>query len=175
MATLKILGYPAEELKKSCRKVGRADIARARELVRDMQDTMKSDNGVGLAANQVGELLRIIVVLDIETDEINYYVNPTIVDGRGEEMDEEGCLSFPGLCGLVARYEAISVKFQDLDLNTYRVELEGVAARVVQHEIDHLNGITIRDRSSVELYHRKDEDEEEENPKPRRRRRPVIN
>jgi peptide deformylase len=173
MASLKIIGYPAEELKKSCRKVGRGDIERARQLVRDMQDAMKADNGVGLAANQVGELLRIIVVLDLETDEINYYINPTIVDGRGEEMDEEGCLSFPGLCGLIPRYEAVTVKFQDLELNTYRVELEGLPARVVQHEIDHLNGITIRDRTTVELYHRKDDEDEE--PPQRRRRRAMLN
>jgi peptide deformylase len=88
-------------------------------------------------------------------------------------MDEEGCLSFPGLCGLIPRYEAVTVKFQDLELNTYRVELEGLPARVVQHEIDHLNGITIRDRTTVELYHRKDDEDEE--PPQRRRRRAMLN
>lgn len=173
MAKLKILEYPAEELTKSARKVGRNDMEFVTRLVHEMKDAMIEGNGVGLAANQVGELVRVIVVRDIEMDEVNYYINPTIVDGRGEEMDEEGCLSFPGLCGLVPRYEAITVKFQDLGLNTYRVELEGIHARILQHEIDHLNGLTIRDRTTVELYHRKDDEAEE--PPQRRRRRAMLN
>ncbi len=173
MAKRKILEYPAEALCKSARKVGRNDIEFVTKLVHEMKEAMIDENGVGLAANQVGELLRVIVVRDIEMDEVNYYINPTIVDGRGEEMDEEGCLSFPGLCGLVPRYEAITVKFQDLEMNTYRVELEGIHARILQHEIDHLNGLTIRDRTTVELYHRKDD--EDEVPPQRRRRRAMLN
>ncbi len=65
------------------------------------------------------------------------------------------------------------MKFQDLGLNTYRVELEGIHARILQHEIDHLNGLTIRDRTTVELYRRKDEEDEE--PPQRRRRRAMLN
>ena len=64
------------------------------------------------------------------------------------------------------------MKFQDLDLKSYRVELEGLAARTVQHEIDHLNGITIKDRSTVELYHRREEEEEAERPS---KRHAVLN
>jgi peptide deformylase len=164
MAILEIVTYPAEVLNQTARKVGRRDLEHARKLVRDMTETMLADGGIGLAANQVDQPLRIIVVRDLETDEINYYLNPSIVKGQGEEIDEEGCLSFPGMAGLIPRYETVAVKFQDLDLKSYKIELEGLAARTVQHEIDHLNGITIEDRSTVELYHRKEEEEETERP-----------
>ncbi len=173
MANLGIVTNPAKMLAQSARKVARSDIARDRQLVEDMTETMLEGGGLGLAANQVGELLRVVVVRDLESDEVNYYLNPTITEGHGEEISEEGCLSFPGLAGLVPRFESVTAKFQDLDLNTYKVELEGLPARTLQHEIDHLNGITIKDRSTVELYH--PQDEEEESPRLRRRRRAVIN
>jgi len=161
MSLSEIVTYPAEVLNKTARKVGRGDIERVRKLVNDMAETMIEGGGVGLAANQVDKLLRVIVIRDLENDEIHYFINPTIANGRGEELGEEGCLSFPGLAGLIPRYEQVTVKFQDLDLKTYKVELEGLPARAVQHEIDHLNGITIKDRSTVELYHREEEKEDE--------------
>jgi len=168
MSLIEIVTYPAEVLTKTARKVGRGDLSRVRKLVQDMAETMVDGEGIGLAANQVDELLRVVVIRDLEADEIHYFINPTIASGQGEEIAEEGCLSFPGLAGLIPRYETVTVKFQDLDLKTYKVELEGLPARAVQHEIDHLNGITIKDRSTVELYHRKEE-EEDESERPRRR------
>lgn len=161
MSLIEIVTYPAEVLTKTARKVGRGDIERVRKLVHDMAETMIEGEGIGLAANQVDELLRVIVVRDLEADEVHYYLNPTITKGHGEELGEEGCLSFPGLAGLIPRYEQVTVKFQDLDLKIYKIELEGLPARTVQHEIDHLNGITIKDRSTVELYHREEEEDEE--------------
>ena len=173
MSLIEIVSHPAEVLTKTARKVGRGDIEHARKLVTDMAETMVEGGGIGLAANQVGELMRVIVIRDLEADEIHYFINPTIGSGHGEEIAEEGCLSFPGLAGLIPRYEKVTVKFQDLDLKTYKVELEGLPARAVQHEIDHLNGITIKDRSTVELYHREeDEDDKSERPS---RRHAVIN
>ncbi len=157
--TREIRVYPDEILTRQARKVGRKDLEAVRQLVDDMADTMNEYGGVGLAANQVGEALRVILVLDLENGEPHYYLNPTISNGQGEELDEEGCLSFPELVGLIPRYEKVTVKFQDLDLNTYKLELEGLDARIVQHEVDHLNGITIKDRSTVELYRKKTEDE----------------
>ena len=159
MSLIGIVTYPAEVLSKTARKVGRGDIEHVRKLVSDMAETMIEGDGIGLAANQVDELLRVIVVRDLEADEVHYYLNPTITKGHGEELGEEGCLSFPGLAGLIPRFEQVTVKFQDLDLNTYKLELEGLDARIVQHEVDHLNGITIKDRSTVELYRKKTEDE----------------
>ena len=165
-----IVEYPAEVLAQSARRVGRKDLPHVRQLIEEMTEAMLAGGGVGLAANQVGELVRVILVRDLDEDAVHYYLNPTIVEGRGDEMGEEGCLSFPGLAGLIPRYEAVTVKFQDLELNTYRLELEGLAARILQHEIDHLNGITIRDRSTVELYRREEEaDEAERTPASRRR------
>ncbi len=172
MSLMEIVTYPAEVLTKTARKVGRGDIERVRKLVNDMAETMIEGEGIGLAANQVDELLRVIVVRDLEANEVHYYLNPTITKGQGEALGEEGCLSFPGLAGLIPRYETVTVKFQDLDLKSYRVELEGLAARTVQHEIDHLNGITIKDRSTVELYHRREEEEEAERPS---KRHAVLN
>lgn len=157
--TRKIREYPDEILAKPARKVGRKDVEDVRQLVEDMVDTMDEFGGVGLAANQVGESLRVILVRDLEHDETHYYINPTISAGQGEELDEEGCLSFPELVGLIPRYEKVTVKFQDLELNTYKLELEGLDARIVQHEVDHLNGVTIRDRSTVDLYRKKDPSE----------------
>lgn len=157
--TRKIREYPDEVLTEPARKVGRKDLESVRQLIEDMADTMDEFGGVGLAANQVGESLRVILARDLEHDETHYYLNPTITRGQGEELDEEGCLSFPELVGLIPRYEKVTVKFQDLELNTYKLELEGLDARIVQHEVDHLNGVTIRDRSTVDLYHKKDPSE----------------
>lgn len=173
MSLVEIVTYPAEVLTKTARKVGRGDLERVRKLVHDMAETMVEGGGIGLAANQVDELLRVIVIRDLESDEVHYFINPTIAKGQGEELGEEGCLSFPGMAGLIPRFEQVTVKFQDLDLKTYKIELEGLPARAVQHEIDHLNGITIKDRSTVELYHREEEeDEESERPS---RRHAVLN
>ncbi len=117
-----------------------------------MLETMRNANGVGLAAPQVGVLLRLFVV-ELPEDEENdlppeTYIlfNPEIVKGKGEQVGYEGCLSIPGYIGEVARQEEITVKGLDERGRKVRYSLEGYLARVFQHEIDHLNGVLYTDR-----------------------------
>ena len=117
-----------------------------------MLETMRAANGVGLAAPQVGILLRLFVVElpEDEEDELppETYIlfNPEIVKSKGEEIGFEGCLSIPGYIGEVARQEEITVKGLDERGRKVRFRLEGYLARVFQHEIDHLNGVLYTDR-----------------------------
>ena len=116
-----------------------------RAFIADLFDTMRAYKGVGLAANQVGELKRIAVV---ETDAEHRYalVNPVIVEREGSIKEEEGCLSIPDIYGDVER--AARVVVEALDEHGVKRRIEGTAllARVLQHEIDHLDGIVFLDR-----------------------------
>jgi peptide deformylase len=118
-------------------------------LARDMLDTMRDANGVGLAANQVGVLKRLFTweVAPEDADPIGgVVVNPVLLDSSAEvQHDEEGCLSFPGLFYPVDRPLRIEVAHQDLDGVERAVELEGYLARIWLHEMDHLNGILFVD------------------------------
>ncbi len=114
-------------------------------LADDMIRIMKQANGIGLAAPQVGILQRLIVVAP-EGMRTTVLINPTITKVEGEQMGQEGCLSIPGLYGDVPRAQSIEVKFQDRRGREVSMELEGLRARVVQHEIDHLDGILFIDK-----------------------------
>ena len=121
-----------------------------RALARDMFDTMYEADGVGLAANQVGVLKRIIVVDPREQGVTPMaLVNPRVVS-TGEETDraEEGCLSIPGVREVVERDATVVVEALNLDGETVRIEADGLHARVLLHEIDHLNGVLFLDRVS---------------------------
>jgi peptide deformylase len=137
-----LLGSSA--LRKRSPEVAGAD-EKARAFIADLFDTMRAYKGVGLAANQVGELLRIAVV---ETDPEHRYalVNPVIVERQGSIKEEEGCLSIPDIYGDVER--AARVVVEALDENGVKRRIEGteLLARVLQHEIDHLDGIVFLDR-----------------------------
>jgi len=119
--------------------------AGVRELAARMADTMYAVDGVGLAAPQIGELRR-VVVLDIG-DGLMTLVNPRVVSGSGRETQIEACLSVVGLCGEVERYERVRVKATDLDGKEMTIDAEGMLARALQHEIDHLDGILYTDRA----------------------------
>jgi peptide deformylase len=125
----------------------------ARKLAGEMFETLMDANGVGLAAPQVGILQRLIVIYlpegyDNEDDpEIRLaLVNPEIVRAGGREWDAEGCLSFPDLYGDVQRYANVTVRAQDIDGKSHKIKARGLLARVLQHEIDHLDGILYFDR-----------------------------
>lgn len=143
MATRTVRKIGDELLRKKSRVVNEID-KRTATLISDMLDTMYASDGVGLAAPQVGVLKRIAVV-DIGE---GYYVliNPEISKSEGEYIDEEGCLSIPGEFGEIKRAKKITVKAIDETGNKIELKAEDLLARVIQHEIDHLDGILFVDK-----------------------------
>ena len=118
-----------------------------RRFVADLFETMHAAKGVGLAANQVGVATRVAVV---EADGHRLVlINPRIVEASGKETGEEGCLSIPDLYADVTRPDHVVLEAIDEHGQPYRVELEGLPARAVQHEIDHLDGILFLDHLSL--------------------------
>lgn len=112
-------------------------------LIDDMTDTMYAAPGVGLAANQVGVSKRLMLIdLTVGEDpsQLHVFINPEIVETEGEITEEEGCLSIPDFVEIVTRPEWLRVKYLDRDGNGQEMEAEGLMARAVCHEIDHLNG-----------------------------------
>ena len=124
-------------------------------LIDNMLETMYNANGIGLAANQVGKGLAMTVIDISDADEEAegegpiILINPVIEDYSDEEEEfEEGCLSLPEFRDIVVRPEAIQVKYYDRDMKEHVREVDGLLARVMQHEIDHLNGIYFFERLS---------------------------
>jgi len=145
-----IVTYPEPILATKALPVRSVD-GRIRELVRDMFDTMYDSKGIGLAAPQVGVGKRVIVV-DISPveEEIKPFalVNPEIVGKQGQVEGMEGCLSVPGIEGMVCRYESVTVRGKNESGDPVTIETSGLLSRVLQHEIDHLDGILFIDRLS---------------------------
>lgn len=129
-------------------------------LIDDMYETMDVAYGVGLAAPQVGILKRLIVVdnRDEEENKRFYMLNPVILEKEGEEISMEGCLSIPGKQGIVKRAKNIKVKYNDLTGKEKIMEAEDFLARIIQHEMDHLDGILYTDKA-IEMYEAKDEED----------------
>ena len=121
-----------------------------RQLIEDMFDTMYAEEGVGLAAPQVGVSLRVIVVDPREPDIVPFaLLNPEVVDASGDvERAEEGCLSIPGLREVVERPAAVTVEGVNRDGERVVIEADGLLARILQHEVDHVDGILFVDRVS---------------------------
>lgn len=140
MAIRDILQLPHPVLRQRARKVRSIDKA-VLALAYDMVDTMREAQGVGLAANQVGELLRVIVIQLPEEDEARIYINPEITQRDGERRVEEGCLSIAGYKGTVTR--SVWVKFRALnhDAKTVKLKADDILSQALEHEVDHLNGI----------------------------------
>ena len=143
-----ILTYPDPFLLRKAAPVIRVD-DRIRELVRDMFETMYAASGVGLAAPQVGVGKRVIIVdvspVDKEIAPIAL-VNPEIVERQGLVEGTEGCLSVPGVEGVVPRAESVLVRALDTQGQPVKIRAEGLLARALQHEIDHLDGVLFIDR-----------------------------
>lgn len=120
------------------------------KLIEDMAETMYTDDGVGLAAPQVGASVRLIVCDPVETEEqgknLLVLFNPEIVKREGELEWEEGCLSVPGVKGWVVRSEKVTVKALDQNLQPVTIEADDLKAVCLQHEIDHLDGMLFFDR-----------------------------
>lgn len=162
MAILPILKYPDPKLKEKSKKVIIFD-DELKALAADMAETMLAAPGAGLAAPQVGHLLCLIVIAGAENDEdfderVITLVNPRIVWSEGEQTYGEGCLSIIDYSEKVVRAEAVEVQAQDLNGNPVTVKAEGRRAVILQHEIDHLDGILFIDRISQlrrDIYKRK--------------------
>ena len=114
-------------------------------LLEDMAETMYKNDGVGLAAPQVG-VLRNVIVIDVGQGLIKL-INPKIIESDGENIDFEGCLSIPGISGKVKRPERVKIKYLDLSGEEKELEGTGLLARAMCHEIDHLNGILFTDKT----------------------------
>lgn len=123
---------------------------RIRILAKDMIETMRAEQGVGLAAPQIGILRRLFVV-EIEEIGLHVMINPEIIEQNGEQTDYEGCLSVPGKSGKVKRPDYVKVQYMDLEGNDQILEAEGFFARAICHENDHLNGILYIDKVEEEL------------------------
>ena len=150
MAILPILIYGAPQLRQKARPVTVVDGA-VQRLIDDMVETMYAAPGVGLAANQVGVLQRIIVVNPTEKQDpegLQAIINPEIVLAEGEVVAEEGCLSIPDVREDVARFRRVVVRGIGRDEKPLEVEAAELASRVLQHEIDHLDGVLFVDRLS---------------------------
>lgn len=143
MAIRNIVKKGDDTLQKVCRSQMTFDEKLA-TILDDMAETMYAANGCGLAASQIG-ILRRYCIIDVG-DGIIELVNPVILEEKGEQEEEEGCLSFPGEYGVTKRPMYVKVKAQDRNGNHFIVEGEGLKARALCHEIDHLNGIVYKDR-----------------------------
>jgi peptide deformylase len=148
MSLLAIRIYPDPVLRARCREVETFDETLAR-LVDDMVETMHAAPGIGLAANQVGVETRVAVV-DLSAGErredLLVLVNPELLTEAGEEEDVEGCLSIPDFTEKVTRPLAVKVRANDLAGKRFEVEAEGLLARAICHEMDHLAGKLFTDR-----------------------------
>ena len=163
MAILPILEIPHPMLRKRAKRV-RSISKREQKLAYDMVETMREKGGVGLAANQVGELWRIIVLQMPEEDEARIYFNPEILKTGGKREVEEGCLSLPGYRGIVNR--SVWIKFQGLDHSDQIVkfEAENLLSQAIEHEVDHLNGILYTDHLAEHQQLYQIDEEEIQNP-----------
>lgn len=159
MAIRKIRTIGDEILTRECREVTEMK-PRFKELISDMLDTMYDAQGVGLAAPQVG-ILRRIVVIDVseEGNQPIILINPEILETSGEQTGQEGCLSVPNKAGIVTRANYAKVKALDENMQEIIVEGEGLLARALQHEIDHLSGILYVTKVTGELLDAAQEEE----------------
>ncbi|MDQ3780143.1 MAG: peptide deformylase [Chloroflexota bacterium] len=167
MAILEIVLEGDARLRQKATRIRHVD-DNLRRLAVDMHETMLAAPGIGLAAPQIGITRRLIVVhvpenYDVEGEPATTLalVNPEIVKAQGRIVGQEGCLSIPGWIGDVPRADAITVKAIDLDNKPVRLKLKNYVARVLQHEIDHLDGILfvdrIEDRSTLRRVPAEDE------------------
>ncbi len=160
MATRKIRIFGDDVLRKRCKEITEMT-PKIKVLIEDMLDTMYEEDGVGLAAPQVGILKR-LVVIDVGEGPI-VMINPEILETSGEQTGYEGCLSYPGKTGIVKRPNYVKAKALDENMEEFIIEGEELLARAICHELDHLDGKLYTDFvegdvvDSASLY----EDEEE--------------
>ncbi|MDF2179754.1 peptide deformylase [Aliiglaciecola sp. CAU 1673] len=145
MAKLEVLRFPDERLRTVAKPVEKVD-DEIRRLVVDMFETMKEEQGIGLAATQVNTHLRVIV-MDVSEDQDSplVFINPELIEKHGCTVSEEGCLSVPGNYAKVDRAERVRVKALNEKGEEFELEAEGLLAICIQHEMDHLKGVLFVD------------------------------
>jgi len=142
---LKIVKYPNKVLHKKAKKVSDFN-AELKEIAENMYKSMQNDKGIGLAGPQVGVDKQILVVES--NGEYTTYINPEITYfSKSTLSTEEGCLSLPGIFGYVTRAKKIHIKYKDVEGKTNKEKLKGLYSVILQHEVDHLNGILFIDRA----------------------------
>ena len=162
MALRNIRTIGDEILRKEAKSV-KALTPRTEKLIEDMLDTMYDAYGVGLAAPQVGILKRIVVIDVSENQDAPYVlINPEIIETSGSQTGSEGCLSVPGKHATVTRPDYAKVRAQDENMEWFELEGEGLLARAICHECDHLDGILYVDKKEGPLLDNEEPQEEEE-------------
>jgi len=151
MAIKPVVKYGTPVLREKSKPV-EAITGEVKQLIADMMDTLKAANGLGLAAVQVGVLLRVFIVdlsaIDI-TAETQVFINPEILATAGSMEYEEGCLSFPGLYQRLTRPERVKIRAMDENGDAFEREYSGISARAILHEFDHLEGVLFIDHFSA--------------------------
>ena len=139
MTVLRLRILPDPILRRQTNKIGKIPV-RMKKFTEDMVETMHAEQGVGLAANQVGSLQKVAVIQLPDWEEPLVLINPEIVKREGEREIEEGCLSIPGYRGMVKRSEKVRARALGLDGKVIRITAEGLLAQALEHETGHLNG-----------------------------------
>ena len=165
MAIRNVVTEGDEILRKKCREVSEVT-DRIRMTMEDMLDTMREQCGVGIASPQVG-IMRRMFVAEPEPVRVYFMINPVILEQSGSQIDDEGCLSVPGMIGTVERPDTIKIQALDLDGNLQVYDFQDFDARVMCHEYDHLDGILYIDkaeniREAVSAYDEEEDFGEEE-------------
>jgi len=148
MVVKNLVLYPDKPLNQKAEPVKNVGPALVK-FAAEMMEVMEKWDGVGLAAPQVGVSLRIITLHNPETDENMCLVNPEILETEGQELGEEGCLSLPTIFAMVPRYTRIRVRALNEIGTEMNFEATGLLARIIQHEVDHLDGIVFIDRLDI--------------------------
>lgn len=159
MAILRIRTDEDPILRKKSREIETFD-DNLKQLIDDMYETMYQAEGVGLAAVQIGKLKRMLVIDDYEGSKL-VMINPKRVEESGDVEALEGCLSVPERVGKVKRFETVKVEYQMADGEETAIEAEGFLARIIQHEMDHLDGILYTDLAEEMFDINKASDEDE--------------
>ena len=146
MAIRNIVVEGDEILRKKCREVGTVT-DRIRQTMEDMLETMRDAHGVGIAGPQVGVMRRMFVA-EPEPGRVYFMIDPVILEKSGSQIDDEGCLSVPGMVGTVERPDYIKIEATDLDGNRQVYEFRDFDARVMCHESDHLEGVLFTDKAT---------------------------
>ncbi|GBD34676.1 Peptide deformylase [bacterium HR35] len=153
-----LITYPNDILKQKTKDVKKVD-KDIRKIVNEMKKIMKRNNGVGLAANQIG--LDISIFIAESGNKILTFINPKILKFEGEKvLLEEGCLSLPNIWGKIKRYPKVEVEYLDLFGKKKKIKAQGFLAQIIQHEIDHLNGILFAEKAE-KLYKIEEIDKQE--------------